>query len=49
MAMLHAIIQVAEDPVALARLAQGTSPGGRPELKKALVGRVTPHHRFLLA
>ncbi len=49
LAMLQAIIGGAEDPEALAGLARGRLKEKRPELERALAGRVTTHHRFLLA
>lgn len=47
-AMIEAIIAGQEDPVALAELAQKQLRGKIPELQRALQGRVTAHHRFLL-
>lgn len=47
-AMLEAMIAGQEDAVALAALAQRQLRGKIPELQRALPGRVTAHHRFLL-
>jgi len=47
-AMLAALMQGQEHPVRLAELAQGQLRGKIPELEKALQGRLTEHHRFLL-
>ncbi len=47
-AMIEALISGQEDPVALAELAQRQLRGKIPELQRALQGRVTAHHRFLL-
>jgi transposase len=47
-AMLEALIAGQTDPEALAELAIGKLRGKIPELKQALLGHVTPHHRFLL-
>jgi transposase len=46
--MLHALIAGQEDPKALAELARGRLRAKIPELRLALRGRVTEHHRFLL-
>ena len=46
--MLVALIGGNDDPVALANLARGSLRGKAPELKLALQGLVTDHHRFLL-
>jgi transposase len=46
--MLEAIITGQEDPATLADLAQRKLRAKIPELKVALLGRVTEHHRFLL-
>ena len=48
-AMLQAIVGGAKDPKALAHLARGRLKEKLPELERALAGRVTAHHRFLLA
>lgn len=48
-AILQAIIRGATDPEALAELAIGKLRGKIPDLKRALDGYVTPHHRFLLS
>jgi len=47
-AMLQALMDGEEDPLKLAELAQRKLRGKIPELEKALEGRVTGHHRFLL-
>ena len=47
-AMIGAIIDGQEDPERLADRAKGSLRGKIPELKRALAGRVTEHHRFLL-
>jgi transposase len=47
-AMLRALIAGQEDPAELADLAKRRLRGKIPELRLALHGRVTDHHRFLL-
>jgi transposase len=47
-AMLRAIVAGCDDPDDLAELAQRRLRGKIPELKPALHGRITEHHRFLL-
>jgi transposase len=47
-AMLRAIVNGPESPAVLANLARGKLRDKIPELKQALHGRVTEHHRFLL-
>jgi len=47
-AMLEALISGQTDAAALADLAKGRLRAKLPELEAALVGRVRPHHRFLL-
>ncbi len=47
-AMLKAIISGQEDPKVLADLAKRRLRGKIPQLKIALEGRVTEHHRFML-
>jgi transposase len=47
-AMLSALLQGERDPRKLAELAQGQLRGKIPELTRALEGRVTEHHCFLL-
>jgi transposase len=47
-AMLHAMIDGQQDPVVLASYAKGRLRSKNEELKEALLGRVTEHHRFLL-
>ncbi len=46
--MLEAMIRGETDPKALAQLAKGRLRNKLPELEKALKGRMTDHHRFLL-
>jgi transposase len=46
--MLEAIAAGCDDPEALAELAQGRLREKLPQLRRALRGRVTEHHRFLL-
>jgi transposase len=46
--MLIALVAGQSDPDALAELARGKLRAKIPELKRALLGHVTPHHRFLL-
>lgn len=46
--MLEALVQGEEDPQVLANLAKGRLRNKRAALEKALVGRMTDHHRFLL-
>jgi transposase len=47
-AMIRAIIDGQEEPAELAELARRRLRGKIPELKQALQGRITEHHRFLL-
>ncbi|MHC4617182.1 MAG: IS110 family RNA-guided transposase [Planctomycetota bacterium] len=47
-AMLRALLNGEEDPKVLAELARRRLRNKRAELERALVGRVTAHHRFLL-
>jgi transposase len=47
-AMLRGLIGGEADPEKLAELAQGRLRAKRPQLRAALAGRVTGHHRFLL-
>jgi len=47
-AMLAAIVRGETDPAVLAELAKGTLRNKIPQLKLALEGRITGHHRFLL-
>jgi transposase len=47
-AMLEAMIGQVDDPQRLADLARGRMRSKRPELRRALQGRVTDHHRFQL-
>jgi transposase len=46
--MLAALVAGEKDPEALAKLARGKLRKKIPDLKRALQGRVTPHHQFLL-
>ena len=48
-AMIQAIVEGTEDPGELSGLARGRLKMRRQELEQALAGRVTTHHRFLLA
>lgn len=47
-AMLRALVDGRTDPAALAELARGALRGKIPELRRALHGLVSDHHRFLL-
>jgi transposase len=47
-AILAAIVAGQSDPAQLADLARGSLRGKRAQLRQALHGRVTDHHRFLL-
>jgi transposase len=47
-AMIAGLIRGEADPEALADRARGSLRGKRPQLRRALEGRVTEHHRFLL-
>jgi len=46
--MIRALIDGQEDPEKLADLARRQLRGKIPELRRALLGRVTEHHRFVL-
>jgi transposase len=46
--MIRALIDGQDDPAKLAELARRRLRGKIPELKQALHGRITEHHRFLL-
>jgi transposase len=46
--MLAALIEGEQDAQVLAALARGRLRAKLPDLRKAMVGRVQPHHRFLL-
>jgi len=46
--MLQALIEGINDPAAMAELARGRLKAKIPQLKLALQGRVTEHHRFML-
>src|SRR6267142_1025794 len=47
-AMLDAIVAGQSDPTRLAQLAQGTARNKSAELREALRGRITEHHRTML-
>ena len=47
-AMLDAIVAGQSDPALLAQLAQGTARNKSAELREALRGRITEHHRTML-
>jgi transposase len=47
--ILAALVRGSDEPAGLAALAQGKPRRKRPRLARALVGRVGPHQRFLLA
>jgi len=47
-AMLEAIVAGQEDPEVLAELARGKLRPKIPQLRQALTGRVSEHHRFML-
>jgi transposase len=47
-AMLRELLKGQDNPKVLAELAQGVLRRKREALERALVGKVTPHHRFLL-
>jgi transposase len=47
--MLAALLAGEQDPAALAELARGKLRAKLPELRRALEGRVQPHHRVLIA
>jgi len=47
-AMIQALIEGQKDPAQMAELAQRQLRGKIPDLKKALEGHLTEHHRFLL-
>jgi len=47
-AMLQALVAGQDDPEALSELALGKLRKKIPQLKRALRGHLTPHHRFLL-
>ena len=46
--MLDALAQGETDVERMAKMARGRMRGKIPQLKQALLGQVTPHHRFLL-
>jgi transposase len=47
-AIIHALIEGEQDATKLAAMAQGKLRGKIPELQRALQGRLTEHHRFML-
>lgn len=47
-AMLEAIVQGETDPAVLAEMAKGTLRNKIPQLKRALEGNISEHHRFML-
>lgn len=47
-AILEALVEGHSDPATMAELAKARLRTKRPELTKALEGRVKPHHRFIL-
>ena len=47
-ALIAGLIRGESDPAAWAERARGSLRGKRPQLRQALQGRVTDHHRFLL-
>jgi transposase len=47
-AIIHALIEGEQDASELAAMAQGRLRGKTPELRRALNGRLTEHHRFML-
>jgi transposase len=47
-AMLEALIHGESDPQVMAELARGRLRAKLPQLEEALVGRMRPHHRFML-
>jgi transposase len=48
-AILRALLNGQEDPRVLAELARGRLRNKRNELERALVGKITPHQRFMLS
>ncbi len=47
--ILAALVRGSDDPASLAELAQGKLRSKLPRLERALMGRIGPHQRFLLA
>jgi transposase len=47
-AILRALLSGQEDPTVLAQMARGRMRSKQDELEQALVGKLTPHHRFML-
>jgi transposase len=47
-AIIHALIEGEQDATKLAAMAQGKLRSKTPELQRALKGRLTEHHRFML-
>lgn len=48
-AILRALLEGQDDPKALAELAKGNLRKKRTDLERALAGKITPHHRFMLS
>ena len=48
-AILRALLSGQEDPTVLAQMARGRMRSKQNELEQALVGKLTSHHRFMLA
>jgi transposase len=46
--VLHAVVEGETDPVRLAAFATGRVRASQPDLERALTGKVTAHHRFML-
>lgn len=47
-AILRALLAGQEDPAILAQMSRGRMRSKQDELEQALVGKLTPHHRFML-
>jgi transposase len=47
-AILRAMLAGQDDPTVLAQMARGRMRSKQDELEQALVGKLTPHHRFML-
>jgi len=47
-AIIHALIEGEQEATKLAAMAQGKLRGKTPELQRALNGRLTEHHGFML-
>lgn len=48
-AILRALLAGQDDPTVLAQMARGRMRSKQDELEQALVGKLTPHHRFMLS